>query len=701
MADRNVADIRNIAVVGHGSSGKTTFVDHALRAVGATNRTGSVDEGTSLSDYDPEEKERKFSIQSTVFNFEHEGKTFNLIDTPGYLDFTGAAAAALPAVETVLIAVDSDDGIRLNTRRMWDYAENDGLSRVLLITHLDAENIQYERLLEEIQEAFGRQCVPLFLPVGLGQDCSAVVNVLSAEEAPAGVVGDFDSLHEELRESVIECDDELMEAYLMEEEIDSDTILTTFKQAILDGDIVPILCCAAEKDIGVKETMEFLANCAPSPQEGPDRIALIGEEPEEIEEPEEAEEGEEEPAEEPAVEEVDIESEPGAPFCAEVFKSVVDPHVGRLIYMRVLSGTLDSGDTVEVARTSESQRISHLYTVFGAKQNDVEKAIPGDIICVTKVEDMLLGDTVRSPEVEWRLPEMQLPKPMMSLAVEPSSRDDEQKINQGLQRLAEGDPTFSIHRDPQSAELVITGMSNLHLEVMLSKLEDRYEVTCETREPSIPYRETITTKAEGQYRHKKQTGGRGQYGEVYLRLAPNERGEGFEFIDEIKGGVIPQQYVPAVEKGIRETLEQGILAGCPVVDVMVTVYYGSYHDVDSSEAAFKIAGSRAFRNAFDQARPTLLEPIVDMEVTIPSEYVGDVTANLSGHRGQIQGMDQVGQMQVLEALIPQAEVRRYAAELQSMTGGEGTFTMEFSHYEPVPSHLQQQIIERRRSQEED
>ncbi|MFW5923643.1 MAG: hypothetical protein ACOCSQ_04595 [Planctomycetota bacterium] len=290
-------------------------------------------------------------------------------------------------------------------------------------------------------------------------------------------------------------------------------------------------------------------------------------------------------------------------------------------------------------------------------------------------------------------PDIEPPTPMMSLAIEPVSRDDEQKIQTALRRLCEEDPTFDMYRDEQSGEQVITGMSNLHLDVILSELEDNYGVACETHSPSIPYRETITSKAEGQYRHKKQSGGRGQYGEVYLRIAPNERGEGFEFIDAIKGGVIPQQYIPAVEKGIKETMDEGLLAGHPIVDLKVEVYYGSYHDVDSSEAAFKIAGSRAFRNAFEDAKPTLLEPIVEVDVTVPSEYVGDVTANLSGHRGQIQGMDQEGQMQTLTAMIPQAEIRRYAAELQSMTGGEGTFTMDFSHYEPVPSHLQEQIIE--------
>ncbi|MFW6457432.1 MAG: elongation factor G, partial [Planctomycetota bacterium] len=586
------------------------------------------------------------------------------------------------------------------------YAEDLGLSRILMITHLDAENVQFERLLEDIQNSFGRQCVPVFLPVGLGDDISDVVNVLNTSEAPDGVIGEFDNLRNGLRESIIECSDELMEAYLEGEDISDDQIEETFKQAILDGQIIPILCCVAEEDIGLKETLDFLAGCAPSPTEGPSRTAYIGRRPEDVEAPEtdekDTEAAPEDQAEEeepPEPEQIAIEADGEAPFCAEVFKSAVDPHVGRLVYMRVMSGTLDSGDEVEVARTEQTQSLSHFYTIFGTEEHDLDRAIPGDIICVNKVEDMKLGDTVRSPEINWILPSLKVPNPMMSLAVEPTNRDEGQKMQSGLRRLAEGDPTLEMHRDEQSNELVITGMSNLHLEVILSELEDTYEVTCETKNPSIPYKETITQKAEGQYRHKKQSGGHGQYGEVYLRIAPNERGEGFEFIDAIKGGVIPQQYIPAVEKGIQETMEEGLLANSPIVDLKVEVYYGSYHDVDSSEAAFKIAGSRAFRQAFEKAHPTLLEPIVKMEVTVPSEYVGDVTANLSGHRGQIQGMDQAGQMQTLTAFIPQAEIRRYAAELQSMTGGEGTFTMDFSHYDPVPGHLQEQIIEQRQNED--
>ncbi len=678
MAKMEIAHIRNVAVAGHGSAGKTTLVDAMLFAAKATNRAGSVDAGSSLSDFDPEEKERKFSIESAIFNFDYQGQVFNLIDTPGYLDFTGAAAAVMPAVETALIAVDASDGVRLNTRRMYDYAQKAGLARIFAITHLDADNIDYDGLTADIQGAFGSECVPVFLPIGLGGDCRGIVNLLESQAAPEGVVGDYEALSQSLKESVIECDDELMEAYLEGQEIDAGRIQATFKKAVTGGALIPILCCAAGKGAGVKEILDFLAACAPSPADRAP-VQAVGE-------------GEEA---------VEVDPSPDAPFCAKVFKTMVDPHVGRLVFFRIFSGMVKDGDTVEVARTGAKERLGHINVVFGAEQRERGSAGPGDIACVSKVEEMQFDDTLRSERGQWSLPPIELPKPMMSLAVEPRSRDDEQKISAGLQRLAEADPTFDVGREPQSNELLITGMSNLHLEVMLSKLRKRFGVSADTHEPAVPYRETITSTAEGKYKHKKQSGGRGQYGEVHLRLEPNARGEGFEFIDEIKGGVIPQQFMPAVEKGIRETLVEGVLAGYPVVDLKSAVFYGSYHDVDSSEAAFKIAASRAFREAFMECRPVLLEPIVKIEVTVPSEYVGDVTANLAGHRAQIEGMDQDGQMQTLIALIPQSEISTYSAELQSMTGGKGSFTLDFSHYEPVPSHVQQQIIERRKKQAEE
>ncbi len=676
MVERGPSNICNVALVGHGGAGKTTFVDHALHVVGGATRAGDVDAGSSLSDYDPDEKENRFSIYSTVFNFEAGGRTFNLIDTPGYLEFSGSALAVLPVVETALITVSAREGVQLNTRRMWEAAGQNGLARVLLITRLDGENIQFDNLISELSDTFGNQCQPVFLPVGLGGDLKGVVNVLAAEEAPEGVVGDFDAARQRARESLIECDDSLMERYLEGEQIGAEELLAVLGGAVADGDLVPILCCAAEPEVGVRETMEFLAECAPAPTEGAERTAIDAND-----------------------EEVTLSADPDGPLCARVFRTATDVHVGKVAYFRIYSGTLSGALTPHLTRTGKEVRLGHIYTLHGQEQEEVQRGVPGDILSVTKVEELRLGDTLCEEERVLTLPPMDFPKPMMSLAVEPESREDEEKLSAGLQDLAEGDPTFELERRKHSAELVITGMSNLHLDVMISKLKRRYDISVQTHPPTIPYRETITRKAEGQYRHKKQTGGRGQYGEVYLRVEPNDRGEGFEFIDEVRGGVIPRQFIPAVEKGIMAETEEGPLAGYPVVDLKVAVYDGSHHSVDSSEAAFKVAGGRAFAEAYGKARPVLLEPIARLDVTIPTQFMGDVTGNLTGHRGRIQGMDQQGQMQVIRAEIPMAEVRRYSTELKSMTGGEGTFTLEFDRYEVVPPHVQEQIVARREDQD--
>ena len=678
MAQGSPSSMCNIAVVGHGGVGKTTFVDHLLHAVGFAKRAGEVDAGTSLSDYEPEEKERRFSIHSAVFHFEAEGRVFNLIDTPGYLDFVGAAVAVLPAVETAVIAVSARDGVQLNSRRMWAAAAAERLARVILLTRMDGDNIQFDKLLGDIQESFGSQCRPVFLPVGLGQQCRGVVNLLEAESAPDGVVGDFESCRVGALESIIECDDALMERYLAGETISREEIMTTLGRAVAAGALVPILCCAAKADVGVRETVRFLAVCAPSTAEGPARAATDSD-----------------------GQDVPLRADADGPFCARVFKVATDVHVGKLAFFRVYSGSLRGDLSVQVARTGKTERLGHIYLVKGQEHEEVDQAVPGDILCVTKIEDVRWDDTLCPSGEPLKVKPTDYPHPMTSLAVRTQSRDDDQKVSAGLQALAGGDPTFAMQRDQQSAELVITGMSTLHLEVILGRLKRRHNVAVETHEPSTPYRETISRTATTQYRHKKQTGGRGQFGEVFLRLEPNVRGAGFEFLDEVVGGAIPRQFIPAVEKGIREILDRGIVAGYPVVDVKAAVTDGSYHVVDSSEAAFKIAASRAFQAAFEQARPVLLEPLAKIEVTIPAEFMGDVTGNLTGHRGRILGMDQAGSLQVIKAEIPMAEVTRYSTELKSMTGGEGSFTLDFSHYEPVPAHIQQDIIARRQRKKEE
>jgi len=560
---------------------------------------------------------------------------------------------------------------------MWEAAGKQGLARMILVTRLDSDNVQFERLLGDIRESFGNRCRPVFLPVGVGSDCSGVVNVLQAGDAPEGVVGDFAAAGQQVRESIIESNDELMEKYLEGEEVGLAELMETLGRAVTEGTLVPVLCCAAKKEIGVRETIAFLAACAPSAAQGVARSALNA-----------------------AGEQIELAADPKGALCARVFKVTTDMHVGKVVYLRLYNGTLGANSTIRLSRTGKDVRLGHIYTIYGAEQKEVQQAAPGDIISVTKIEELQLGDTLCSPEAPLTLPQMDFPSPLTSLTVESQSREDEEKISTGLRGLAEGDPTFQIGREQHSKELGITGISKLHLNIMLARLKRRYDVSVSTRTPAIPYLETITRKAEGHYRHKKQTGGRGQYGEVYLRVEPNERGEGFEFIDEIKGGVIPSQFIPAVEKGIRETLQDGPLAGYPVVDFKAAVYDGSFHTVDSSEAAFKIAGGRAFREAYLNAGPVLLEPIGEIEVFAPTEFMGDITGSLTGHRARIQGMDQQGPMQVIRADIPMAEAQRYNAELKSMTGGEGTFSLKFAYYQVVPPQLQSEIIARQQQQKD-
>ncbi|MEF8788175.1 MAG: elongation factor G, partial [Planctomycetota bacterium] len=542
MSDRQTADIRNVAIAGHGGAGKTTLVDHLLAEAGAVQEPGDVEEGDSLSDSSPEEKERGFSIDNSMFHFDWDDHTFNIIDTPGYIEFEGTAVSALPAVETALIAVDAKEGIQINTRQMWERAGELGKARALVITHIDGDNVRYQELLDEIQDVFGRQCAPLFLPVGLGEEVSGVVDLLSADEAPDGVVGDFSGLHEELVESVIESDDELMERYLEGEEIEDERLRDAFREAVAAGEVAPILCCCAPQQVGLEELLQFMGDCLPSPLDVPAPVA-------------QDEEGNE----------VEVEQDADSPLCAWVFKSVTDVHVGKLGFFRVFGGTVKRGQDVQIARTGDTARMGHIYHVFGEEQEEAETGTPGDILCMSKVEEVELNDTLCEPEQRLSLPAPEAPNPMVSLAVVPESREDEEKVGEGLQELVARDPGLNLRRDERSSELVLSGLSNLHLEVTLSRLKRQYGVEVSTRPPTIPYQETITDRAKGHHRHKKQTGGRGQYGEVYLVVEPLERGEGFEFLDETKGGVIPRQFLPSVEKGIKEAMEDGLMADFPVV----------------------------------------------------------------------------------------------------------------------------------------
>ena len=664
-------DIRTIVLLGHGASGKTSLVESMLFKAGATMRLGSVEDGTSVADYDADAKEKRHTIDSSILHCNWKGREINIIDTPGYADFIRDTVASLVAAETALVTISATDGIQVNTGKLWNLACQKGLGKVIVITKIDGENVDYQALLDSIKNTLGAICVPLVLPIGAGHDFQGVVNVFELPNPlPDKVVGDAQSAHDALIETIVSADDALMEKYLDGKEIDKTALQSCFVRAVAGGNVVPILCCSNKKALGVEDVLDTIAHFSPSPLEGLKRTAIDMQKNQEI----------------------TLEATKDSHFSGFVFKSVIDPFVGKLSYFRVVSGMLDGELSFYNVTSKKLNKVGHIYRIFGKEQQPVSKAIPGDIVAVSKAEDIHISDTICDSKHPVKFPEITFPTPMSSLAVIPKSKGAEKKLSECLHKLTEEDKTFKVSHDTLTNELVITGMSNLHLQVIISRLKRRFGIEVETHIPKIPYKETITTKSQAQYKHKKQSGGHGQYGEVHIKIEPLPRGTGFEFVDEIVGGSIPRQYIPAVEKGIREVLDKGLLIGHPIVDLRVRLHYGSYHDVDSSEASFKIAASHAFHDAFNHAKPVLLEPIVNIEVVIPTKFMGEITGNLSSHRGHIKGMDTMGDLQVVRAAIPMSSIANYETELKSMTGGQGSFTMEFSHYDIVPVHLIQSII---------
>jgi elongation factor G len=694
MAKYQVSDIRNIALAGHRASGKTSLADALLYQAKAVDRRGSVEDGSSISDYDEEEHKRRFSIDTSVLHLEHKGKQIHLLDTPGDPAFVGAALGALAAVENVVVVVSAANGVEVNTRRMFNEAGKRGLARMLVINKLDADNVKFEELFKAVRDTFGKSCVLFNAPINVGPKFSGVVSVLNPPaSAPAGCAVDLPAAHSQLIDAVVESDDELAAA---------------LPKALQAGTVIPVFCTAAKKDQGISELLDGLAAYALSPEQGKHRSAKKGDN------------------------EVTLEPSPSGEFVGLVFKAITDKFVGNLSFIRVLSGSYKPDQPLVNARTGKSARAAGLLLMQGSKHSTIPEAIPGDIFAVTKVEDLHIGDTVSNHAGAPKLPLPQFPTPMFGLAVEPKARGDEQKISGSLQKIANEDPTFHVTRDTQTKELVINGTSQLHLDVLINRLKRRFDLEVVTKEPKIPYRETVTMNAEGQHRHKKQSGGRGQFGEVHLRVYPLPREidsaekffaefavkdkfeklrvdhchydetHNFGFIDTIVGGTIPNQFVPAVEKGCKELLERGALAGYRMQDVAVEVYFGKDHPVDSSEAAFKTAGRIAFKNAFLAARPVLLEPIVEVEVTVPTRFTGAILGDLNTKRARIENQDSLpGDLAVITALAPLAEVTRYASQLDSITQGQGSFSMEFKHYDVVPGNVQQQIVSKAKLGEEE
>ncbi len=696
MPSIEAKDIRNFALCGHGSSGKTTLVDKMLIATKAVSGQHSVDDGTSVCDFDEEEKAHKRSVEASVVHFTHAGKHFNVVDTPGYPDYLGQTICGLAGVETAVIVIDAHSGIQVNTRRVFAEAEKRGMGRIIVVNKMDADNVDYPALVENLKELWGNACVPLNVPIGHGADFKGVISTLKVPDDTSGALLDPAAISNGLLESIIEVDEEVTERYFEGKMPTDEEISRLIVRAVAEGDLIPILAVSGKSEAGLTELLDSLAMCVMPADQATRTATKDGDE-------------------------ITVKADAGGPLVAQVFKTRIDPFVQKLSFVRIYSGTLKKDSSVHASSARKAIKIGPLHLVQGSETKAVDEAGPGQIVAIAKMEELHIGDSLG----DVALPAIEFPKPMVGLALSPKSRGDETKLSGALHKVTEEDPTFTIARDPQTKELVVTGMSELHLMTIQERLKRRDKVEVTTKEPKIPYRETIQIDAEGSYRHKKQSGGRGQFGEVHIRMHPLPKGtviedyakkdrfpsmktthydelHNFLWVDSVVGATIPGNFMPAIEKGFKERLAKGVIAGYQVQDVCVDVHFGKHHPVDSSEAAFKTAASMVLRNVFLEAKPSLLEPVVVMSITVPGDKVGDVNSDMSGRRGRVLGMESAGGgMQSVEVEVPLAEVSTYARILSSMTGGQGSFTMEFSHYDVVPGNVQKEIISKAALKEEE
>jgi len=672
----NTGDIRNVLLVGHGGSGKSTLADSMLYASGAIKHKASVTDGNSVSDFEKEEKEHGHSIYAAMLHLDHLGKRINLIDSPGSPDLIGQAIACLPAVETVAVVINAQSGIEVVTRRMMEMARALELPRAIIINKIDMPDVDLESLVGQIQTTFGHECLPINLPGGGGK---RVVECLLNKEGESDILSVADA-HTAILDQIVELDETLMEKYLGGEEPNYEVLHAPFGRGMDEAHVVPILFTDAKNGVGIAEVLDAIAKHFPSPEEGNPRpfvtyraAAAPGQPQEEIP--------------------FQYHNDPSKPLLAHVFKVTTDPYVGKLAIFRVHQGKCSGQSQVFIGSSKKGIKLGHVFHLQGKEHREAQEIIAGDIGAVAKIEEIHTNDVLHDDHSldSVHLRPLTYPTPMFGLAVTPKARGDEQKISIQLAKIAEEDATFRWVTDRQTHEVVINGLGELHLRLILERMANR-GLHVDTKPPKIAYRETITVNAKGHYRHKKQTGGAGQFGEVYMRIEPLERGKGFEFVNEVFGGAIPGQFIPAVEKGVRDLLEQGVIAGYPLQDVRVCVTDGKHHPVDSKEVAFRTAGKYAFKDAILKAKPVLLEPIVNMEVTVPEDKMGAITGDLSGKRGRIQGTDVLpGGMAQIKATAPLAEVMQYQSQLKSVTGGQGSFVMELSRYEPVPPQVQQMI----------
>lgn len=697
MAKYQVENIRNIALCGHCGAGKTTMLDKILHMTGVINHIGSVDAGSSYCDFDEEEKSHKYTIESKVTHFDYKGKLFNVLDTPGYPDFIGQTVGALWGVDNAVVVVNAQSGIEVNTRRVFQEAGKAGLGRFIVLNKMDGDNIDFDALMEQIRDVFGSECFLMNVPLGVGSKFHGVASVINPPADTSDALVDVAAAHDEFVEQVVMADDEWMEKFLEGEVPSEADFAQLLPKAVASGTVIPVLCTSGKGEMGLTELLDALSLAAIAPNTIV-RAAVNG-----------------------AGEELELKCDPNAPLVARVFKTRSDPFVQKLSFFRIYDGSVKNGDTMQVAGSRKGVKVAQLFQMQASQTTNLDEAGPGYIVAIAKAEDLQTNTTIGNAAME----PIVFPTPMVSLAATPKSRGDEGKLSGALAKLSDEDPTFRREQDPQTKELVITGMSELHLQILQERLKRRDKVEVDTKEPKIPYRETIQVQGEGSYRHKKQSGGSGQFGEVHIRMYPFPEGTNpeefctkdrfpslkefhhdpefnFLWVDTVVGGTIPGNFMPAIEKGFKERMTRGVIAGYRVQDVCCEVYFGKHHPVDSNETAFKTAGSMCFRNVFQNAKPTLLEPIVKIEITIPTDKVGDISGDLSTRRGRPIGMESAGGgMQTIKAEIPLAEVTTYARVLASMTGGQGSYTIEFDRYDVVPGNIIQEIIAKAKLEEEE
>ncbi|MGD8997669.1 MAG: elongation factor G [Anaerolineae bacterium] len=686
MKDYHTDQLRNVVLLGHSGSGKTSLAEAMLYSSGAINRMGDVEKGTTVSDYDEEERRRHISLNLALLPVEWEGHKINVLDTPGYTDFVGEVKSATRVADTALVVVDAVSGVEVGTELVWRFAEEQSIPRMVLINKVNRENVDLDRTMEALHEAFGQNFVLTHLPIGTGEQCAGVIDLVNMRalmgsegrvaDIPADMTTQVEDARLQLIEAAAESDDELLMKYLEGEDLSHEEIRLGLRSAILQGTAIPVLATAATANIGTRALLQTLASYGPSPA---DREAVI--------------------AEGPAGEEEVAPNEEG-PLAALIFKTTADPYVGKLTLFRVYRGVIASDSRVYNSRSGEEERLGQLYVMRGKEQISVRHLRPGDIGAVAKLDSTVTGDTLCDEDHPVKLPGTVFPAPVFSVAVSPKSKADQAKLGPTMSRICEEDPTLRWHQERSTKEMLLQGMGDAHLDIAIQRMSNRFDVEVETSTPKVPYQETIMRTHADQYRHKKQTGGAGQFAEVHLRAEPLPRGTGFEYEWEVRGGNISTGFRGSIEKGIKQVLEQGVIAGYPVVDVRAAVYDGKEHPVDSKDIAFQIAGREVFKKVVMGASPVLLEPIHKVSVTVPEEYTGDIIGDLNTRRAQVQGMDQRAGKTVISALVPFAEMQRYATDLRSLTQGRGLFLMTFDHYEQVPHHLQQEIVEAHKREEE-